>query len=54
MQGLESSNGMLGNDVFLILAVANIVSRVWEEVHEGIWDETDEIHRLFLGSYIRR
>jgi len=54
MQGLECSNGVLGNDVFLILAVTNIVGSVWEEVNEGIRDETDKIHRLFLGSYIRR
>lgn len=54
MQGLESSNGVLGNDIFLILAVTNIVGRVWEEVNEGIRDETDKIHRLFLGSHIRR
>jgi hypothetical protein len=54
MQGLKSSDGVLRNDVFLILAVTNIVGSVWEEVNESIWDETDEIHRLFLGSHIRR
>lgn len=52
MESLERPDSVLRNNVLFVLVIADVVRSVREKVNKGVRDKTNQVHCLFLSSYI--